>query len=51
MLDGLALTWSWNPSALLVLWLLYLWALRRAQRPVKANPEEQPVSAYRIAAL
>jgi cytochrome c oxidase assembly factor CtaG len=54
MLDGLALTWSWNPSAfifLLILCLLYLWALRQAQRHIRTNPEEQPISAYRIAAF
>src|SRR5207302_11319339 len=36
---------------LLVLCLLYLWALRRAQRHLRDNPEEQPVSTYRIAAF
>jgi len=54
MLNGLALTWTWSPGAmffLLVLCLLYLWALRRAQRHLRDNPEEQPVSAYRVAAF
>ena len=49
MLDGLSLTWSWNPGVvifLLLLCLLYLWGLWRARRL-----EEQPISAYRIAAF
>src|SRR5437588_8281938 len=54
MLNGLALTWSWSPGAvmfLLLLCLLYLWALWQARRRLRNDPEEQPVSAYRIAAF
>jgi len=54
MLNSLSLIWSWSPGAvifLLVLCLLYLWALRQARRHLRDNPEEQPVSAYRIAAF
>jgi cytochrome c oxidase assembly factor CtaG len=50
MLDGLSLIWSWSPGAilfLLLLCLLYLWGLWQARRHL----EEQPVSAYRIAAF
>jgi cytochrome c oxidase assembly factor CtaG len=50
MLNGLSLTWSWSPGAvlfLLLLCLLYLWGLWKARRCL----EEQPVSVYRIAAF
>ncbi|HEY4036071.1 MAG TPA: cytochrome c oxidase assembly protein [Ktedonobacteraceae bacterium] len=51
MLDGLSLTWSWNPGVvifLLLLCLLYLWGLWQARR---RRLEEQPISAHRIAAF
>ncbi len=54
MLNGLALIWSWSPGAiifLLVLCLLYVWALWQARQRLGNDPEEQPVSAYRIAAF
>jgi putative membrane protein len=54
MLDGLSLTWSWSPGTiifLLLICLLYLWALQRAQRRHREEPHEQSVSGYRIAAF
>ena len=36
---------------LLLLCLLYLWALWQARRRLRNDPEEQPVSAYHIAAF
>lgn len=54
MLDGLSLSWSWSPGAViffLVLCLLYLWALRQAQRRLRDNPQEHSISASRMAAF
>lgn len=54
MLDGLSLAWSWSPGAimfLLLVCLLYLWALQRARRRLSKDPCEQSVSTYRIAAF
>lgn len=54
MLDGLSLSWSWSPGAmifLLLVCLLYLWALQRARRRLSNDPQELPVRAYRIAAF
>jgi cytochrome c oxidase assembly factor CtaG len=50
MLNGLLLTWSWNPGAgmfLLLFCLLYLWALWQARRHL----EEPSISPYRITAF
>lgn len=50
MVNGLLLTWSWSPGAvmfLLLLCLLYLWRLWQARWRL----EEQPISVYRVAAF
>src|SRR5690242_8074452 len=50
MLNGLLLTWSWSPGAvmfLLLFCLLYLWRLWQARWCL----EEHPISAYRVAAF
>src|SRR5690348_2267536 len=52
MLNGLSLSWTWQPVTLIVLLLLsllYLLGIWQAWHRWQRDPQEKPVSPYRIA--